>query len=666
MRMSLYNRLKLTLINLLLIAGARAQVCNTNGNLIIFTNYDGGNLNINVDQNIPNLKIGICSYEACAVTISGAFAGNVTAVRYAGYNDPNNLSCGGGSIATSVINGATNTSTTIVVAPTATLSNSNGYGSIICGYSCNNNTNQGGCNTVDQVEAYFLGYFTGSVLLAHRVQYNCWSGTYSVSAGGNCCPVVPVQPGSVIGTQTLCAGSTPAAFQSSVAASGGSGPITYTWQSSTTSALTGFSNINGANAATYAPSSLPVTTWFRRAASTGTNAAAFSNVLAVTVNPLPNFLISGPSSHCDGNLLNMSISLPGTYTWFPGGIIGSSVSISFTASTVYTIAGTDANGCTNTKNKFVQWLPTPTIAVSASKQNICSGETVTVTASGASSYIVQPGGVNPSVVNSWTFQPNTTTTYSFGGLHTSGCSDDVILTLTVNPRPEVNLSGDSDTLCIGDTLHLQASGGTLYSWSANSSSLNSAAYMVAASQTISVIGYDNNSCADTAFFKVTALNNPVLTVKIGRIKICRGENTSITVTGAPVYSWSSSNSGSVAVVSPTATADYTITGTDNNGCSTSIVQTLSVSTCLGFDGKNTVTTDMRIYPNPNSGSCMVRSSSVTKVILFNSLGQMVQTFSLEASNDFTYTLRDLSEGVYFLETEIKGQKSAQKIIVQGR
>ena len=51
--------------------------CDPNGNWLLFANYDGGNLNIVVDQNIPNLKIGICTYEPVEVNISGPFAGNV-------------------------------------------------------------------------------------------------------------------------------------------------------------------------------------------------------------------------------------------------------------------------------------------------------------------------------------------------------------------------------------------------------------------------------------------------------------------------------------------------------------------------------------------------------------------------------------------------------------
>jgi len=176
-----------TLFSALFLAAASfAQniVCNPAGNLMLFTNYDGGHLNIVVDVNIPNLKIGVVSYEGTAITISGAFAGNVTGVAYAGF-DSNNNHCGS-PISTS-ISGAGSASTNISQYPPATLSNPNGYPYIICGYSCSTTTNQGGCNTIDQIEAYFLNYFPGSALYAHYVQYGCWSAPMSLANGGTCC-----------------------------------------------------------------------------------------------------------------------------------------------------------------------------------------------------------------------------------------------------------------------------------------------------------------------------------------------------------------------------------------------------------------------------------------------------------------------------------------------
>ena len=59
-------------IFLLLSAQLRAQtICNPNGNLLVYSNYDGGTLNISVDENIPNLYIGITTYEAVAIDLAG-------------------------------------------------------------------------------------------------------------------------------------------------------------------------------------------------------------------------------------------------------------------------------------------------------------------------------------------------------------------------------------------------------------------------------------------------------------------------------------------------------------------------------------------------------------------------------------------------------------------
>lgn len=160
-----------------------SQICNPNGNLIIFSNYDGGTLNINVDVNIPNLKLGIISYEAVDVNISGAFAGNITAVEWAGYNAANGHCVP--NITNTVVNGVSAGIVTYSILPAATYSDPDGYSSIVCAYQCGAG-NQGGCNTAIQITDYFLTSL-GGTLYYHYLQYGCWSGTQNVSAGGNCC-----------------------------------------------------------------------------------------------------------------------------------------------------------------------------------------------------------------------------------------------------------------------------------------------------------------------------------------------------------------------------------------------------------------------------------------------------------------------------------------------
>lgn len=174
------------LLSALLIANVlHAQTfCYPDGNVIVYSNYDGGFLNINVDEDIPNLKIGITTYEKCEIAISGQYAGNVTQVIYAGYNGSNDH-CNPTPPTTS-ISGAPNATTSVLLYPPVTWSNPNGYYYVICNYSCDSATEQGGCNTPDQIVHYYLTEFGGS-LYYHYTQYGCWQGTYDVSDAGNCC-----------------------------------------------------------------------------------------------------------------------------------------------------------------------------------------------------------------------------------------------------------------------------------------------------------------------------------------------------------------------------------------------------------------------------------------------------------------------------------------------
>lgn len=182
-----------------------AQVCNPAGNIVVFSNYDGGTLNINVDVNIPNLKIGIVSYETVQVNLSGPFVGNITGVEYAGYNTPSTY-CSPG-IATTVFSGVPVTVTPMIrFLPAATISDPDGWSSIVCAYSCGSGS-MGGCNTPEQVYDYFQNRFSG-IIYSHTTQYGCWSGSWNVSSGGNCCAAPAAAPlaNFSMSNDTICVG----------------------------------------------------------------------------------------------------------------------------------------------------------------------------------------------------------------------------------------------------------------------------------------------------------------------------------------------------------------------------------------------------------------------------------------------------------------------------
>ena len=89
--------------------------------------------------------------------------------------------------------------------------------------------------------------------------------------------------GSIDTSQTLCAGTTPAPLTSTAAASGGTGPVGYQWESSVDN--TNWAAIGGATGPTYAPGPLSATTYFRRRATAEPCGPALSNVVVITVTP---------------------------------------------------------------------------------------------------------------------------------------------------------------------------------------------------------------------------------------------------------------------------------------------------------------------------------------------------------------------------------------------
>ncbi|PJE40783.1 MAG: hypothetical protein CUR32_10350 [Flavobacterium sp.] len=123
-----------------------------------------------------------------------------------------------------------------------------------------------------------------------------------------------INPGSISGNQTICSGGDPLAF-TEVNATGG-GTISYQWQSNTTGCSGSWTNITGANSATYdAPSGVTVTTYYRRMATSLLNSVAcsdYSNCIVVTVNEVTGGLIADNQTLCGNNPAAFSVITPST------------------------------------------------------------------------------------------------------------------------------------------------------------------------------------------------------------------------------------------------------------------------------------------------------------------------------------------------------------------
>ena len=396
-----------------------ANFCDPNGNWLLFANYDGGNLNIVVDQNIPNLKIGICTYEPVNVNFSGPFLGNVTQVLYAGFNSAQNNNHCGFPISTSTFNSINPAILTVNVAPPVTIisppnpnyfNQPNGWNfGIICLYSCDITTNQGGCNTADQVLAYFQSQFGGS-LRGLNVQYNCWlaSTQYTISGQtGNCCDICTTVTSTV--SESICLSQLPYTWNGLTFNGAGSQTATFTTAAGCDSLVT--LNLTVDNAVSSSNSQVVCGSFTWLDGSTYTTPGIYNL----------QYTIAGGSVYGCDSIVNLNLTLANdvtgtdvqeaceSYTWIDGNTYMSS-----TNTPQFTISGGSSLGCDSTV--------TLNLTINQNATNILNIEA-------CGSYLAD---------NGQTYSESGTFTYVLPSQN--GCDSIVTLNLLIKPSPVASFS----------------------------------------------------------------------------------------------------------------------------------------------------------------------------------------------------------------------------------
>ncbi|MFM7234505.1 MAG: GEVED domain-containing protein, partial [Flavobacteriales bacterium] len=73
--------------------------------------------------------------------------------------------------------------------------------------------------------------------------------------------------------------------------------------------------------------------------------------------------------------------------------------------------------------------------------------------------------------------------------------------------------------------------------------------------------------------------------------------------------------------------------------------------------------NLNVYPNPNNGSFTIKAMHEGTYYLMNEAGQLVQSFSLNAENQYTHQISNLTVGFYILSGQNREGISKQKIVV---
>jgi len=425
-----------------------------------------------------------------------------------------------------------------------------------------------------------------------------------------------------------------------VTPTGGTGPYTYTW----TPSVGNTSTISGLSAGLY---SVTVKDF--------NNCATVQQT--VTITQPATFSVSASASSlivCYGTSVTLNGSGATTYAWTGGITNGSPFTPSLT--TTYSVTGTNSVACISanvaTISITVNSLPTVTV----NSGSVCSGHTFTMVPSGAATYSYSSG--------SNTVLPVTNTNYSVTGTNSLGCvsANTAVSSVTVNALPTVIISG-TNAICSGDSTALSVSGASVYLWN-TSSTLTGIVVKPLSTTVYSVVGTNASGCVNSASQTVTVNALPLIHVVNTRSVMCKGESTSLIVNGGLTYSWSTNQTDSSIVVQPTSTTSYTVMAYFSNGCMSSAIATQSVSDCTGLsilkeNNKSLIT----IYPNPNAGNFTITCDENIQVSIVNDLGQVVQTLSLNETNNKNVSISNLANGIYFVVGSNNSQVISQKIIV---
>ncbi|MCX7955458.1 MAG: gliding motility-associated C-terminal domain-containing protein [Bacteroidales bacterium] len=314
----------------------------------------------------------------------------------------------------------------------------------------------------------------------------------------------------------------------------------------------------------------PSSTTYYYLIGTDTNNCKNYDTTLIVVFPLPDVEITGVHAICYGDSITLMATGALSYLWLPDSIYGNQNTFYLTDTTQYIVIGTDIHGCKNYDTATVIVNPLPDVQILGAHP-VCYGDSITLTAINAISYSWNTGE-NTQYIN---VIPQYNTYYYVTGTDYNGCKNVDSVYIVVYPLPTVEIRGVHN-ICLYDSITLTGLGANYYVWLPWNYNTDSITVSPQNNLMVILIGTDNNNCvnSDTAFIEVY----PLPTLQINGIQdICRGDSTIITVSGAQLYSWLPENlSGPVNVLSPINTTEYTVIGTDVNGCKDTITFIINV------------------------------------------------------------------------------------------
>jgi PKD repeat protein len=338
----------------------------------------------------------------------------------------------------------------------------------------------------------------------------------------------------------------------------------------------------------------------------------------------------------DVNFTDNSTGSPTSWSWDFGDLLGTSAienpTYSYAADGTYTVTLTTTNAYgSDTYAQTITVNALPNVVASASSTNICVGDTVVLSASGADSYSWDNGlgsGLNIEVT------PSSTITYQVTGTNGNGCLNIDQVSVTVNTNPAVSVSStEAPSSCnVSDgTATIGSAGSGNLEWigpvpgTANNVTLPfTAGGLDPGEYTFSFT--DANGCIaqdiTATIVDVNAPSEPIIS-QGDTVVLCPGQSINLASSYTSGNTWSTNET--TQTISVSNIGSYSVYYTDPSGCvsvetfveviessQSSINTNGSVSICLGEDATlNASGASNYVWDNgAGSGASVVVSPSV--------------------------------------------------------
>ena len=285
-----------------------------------------------------------------------------------------------------------------------------------------------------------------------------------------------------------------------------------------------------------------------------------SDSVKITVKPLPIVNI-GPkdTSVCVENLYELDAGNTGAiFDWLSG---EDTQTINPDKAGIYAVKVTLPTGCFSVDTIKIDTFETPTPNLNVPDTTICEGNSVEVTATpGLKTY-------------SWTNDTSTSNSailtssnkYVITVTSVNDCVNKDSLTLTVNPRPVVNIGPKDTSVCIENLYELDAGNtGAIFDWTPGGEDEQKIKPFKAGLYAVKVtLG---SGCFATDTIKIDTFLTSLPNLSVPDTSICADDSVKVTATpGLKTYSWSNDTSTSNSAIL-TSSNKYVVTVTSVNNC----------------------------------------------------------------------------------------------------